>query len=299
MQDMRYSAFIFCAALFSLGRTHAASIDCERCEEWNKEQAPFQIFGNTYYVGTRGLGAVLITSPQGHVLVDGGLPQSAPLIAKHIAQVGFKITDVKIILNSHAHYDHAGGIAELQKLSGAKVLASDAATQALKTGKGDPSDPQLFDLLPFPPVSHVQSINDSKTVAVGPISLSVIHTPGHAPGGTSWTWQSCEATRCLRIVYGDSLNAVADGSFKFSGDRRRPNAGAEMSRSFAALAAAQCDILITVHTEFTKLWSVFDEKGLGKREELIDAAACSRYADGARARFEKRLDSEKMPERAP
>jgi metallo-beta-lactamase class B len=291
--SMRYSAFIFCSALLSLGSTHAASIDCASCEAWNKEQAPFQIFGNTYYVGTHGLGAVLITSPQGHVLIDGGLPQSAPLIAKHIAQVGFKVTDVKVILNSHAHYDHAGGISELQKLSGAKVLASNAAMTALKTGKAEPNDPQFAVLLPFPPVSNVQSINDNGTVTVGPIALNVIHTPGHAPGGTSWTWRSCEATRCLDIVYGDSLNAVSDDSFKYSGDRRYPNAKAELSRSMAAVAAARCDILITVHTEFSKLWSVFDENGKGKREELVDAAACSRYADGARARFEKRLDSEK------
>lgn len=290
---MRYSAFIFCCALLSLGQAHAASVDCASCEAWNKEQAPFQIFGNTYYVGTHGLGAVLITSPQGHVLIDGGLPQSAPLIAKHIAQVGFKVTDIKIILNSHAHYDHAGGIAELQKLSGAKVLASDAATQALKTGKAEPNDPQFSVLLPFPPVSHVQSLNDDKTVTVGPISLSVIHTPGHAPGGTSWTWQSCEDKRCLDIVYGDSLNAVSDDSFKYSGDKRYPNARAELSRSLAAVATARCDILITVHPELSKVWSVFDEHGAGKREELVDAASCSRYADAAKTRFEKRLDSEK------
>ena len=290
---MRYSAFIFCSALLSLGTTHAASIECASCEAWNKDQAPFQIFGNTYYVGTRGLGAVLITSPQGHVLIDGGLPQSAPLIAKHIAQAGFKVTDIKIILNSHAHYDHAGGIAELQKLSGAKVLASDAATKALKTGKAEPSDPQFSVLLPFPPVSRVQSLDDDKTVTLGPIALNVIHTPGHAPGGTSWTWQSCEATRCLDIVYGDSLNAVSDDSFKYSGDKRYPNARAELSRSLAAVAGARCDILITVHAELSKLWSVFDENGVGKREELVDPASCSRYADTAKVRFQKRLDSEK------
>src|SRR5688500_16852338 len=105
----------------------AASIDCGPCAAWNKDQAPFQVYGNTYYVGTRGLSAVLITSPQGHVLIDGALPQSAPLIARHVEQLGFKMSDVKVILNSHVHYYHAGGIAELQKLSGAKIIASDKA----------------------------------------------------------------------------------------------------------------------------------------------------------------------------
>ena len=111
----------------------AASIDCESCEAWNADQAPFQIFGNTYYVGVRGLSSVLITSADGHILLDGALPQSAPLIAHHVEQLGFKMSDVKIILNSHVHYDHAGGIAKLQKLSGAKVIASDIA------GEGSPN----------------------------------------------------------------------------------------------------------------------------------------------------------------
>lgn len=97
------------AGLFSSLTAVAAAIDCENCEAWNQEQAPFQIFGNTYFVGVRGLSAVLITSPGGHVLIDGALPQSAPRIAQHVQQLGFKIEDVKLILNSHVHYDHAGG----------------------------------------------------------------------------------------------------------------------------------------------------------------------------------------------
>ncbi|MDY6949307.1 MAG: MBL fold metallo-hydrolase, partial [Pseudomonadota bacterium] len=126
----RASLMCVLALLSVTGRAHAASIDCSQCEAWNREQAPFRIFGNTYYVGPHGLSAVLITSPAGHVLIDAALPQSAPLIARHVQQLGFEMSDVKIILNSHAHYDHAGGIAELQKLSGAKVLASDLAVEA-------------------------------------------------------------------------------------------------------------------------------------------------------------------------
>src|SRR5687767_8374030 len=118
-------------------QVQAAAIDCTRCEAWNQEQAPFQIYGNTYYVGPRGLSSVLITSPQGHVLIDGALPQSAPLIAKHIEQLGFKISDVKLILSSHVHFDHVGGLAELQKLSGAKVIASDIAAPFLRSGTVD------------------------------------------------------------------------------------------------------------------------------------------------------------------
>src|SRR5215217_2594029 len=128
-----YRAWIFAACILPW-LALAASIDCEHCDSWNQEQAPFRIFGNTYFVGVRGLSSVLITSADGHVLIDGALPQSAPLIARHVAQLGFKMRDVKVILNSHVHYDHAGGIALLQKLTVAKVIASDIAAEVLRTG---------------------------------------------------------------------------------------------------------------------------------------------------------------------
>jgi metallo-beta-lactamase class B len=281
--------------LFSSINAVAASIDCERCAAWNKEQAPFRIFGNTYYVGVHGLSAVLVTSPDGHVLIDGALPQSAPLIAEHVKQLGFKIEDVKFILNSHVHYDHAGGIAELQKMSGAKVVASDIATRVLRAGQVERSDPQFEIHKPFPAVSNVEALGARKSVSVGKLQLQVLHTPGHTPGGTSWFWKSCEAQRCLNVVYGDSLNAVSDDSFKYSGDERYPNARADMTSSIAALAAAPCDILIAAHPELTSLRTLFDEHGKGDRAQLVDASSCKRYAMGARERFEKRLEKERAP----
>src|SRR5688572_15756202 len=235
----------------------AASIDCSACETWNRGQAPFQIFGNTYYVGPRGLGSVLITSTTGHVVIDGALPQSAPMIARHVQQLGFKIEDVKLILNSHTHYDHAGGIAELQKLSGAKVVASDIAAKVLRSGKVERNDPQFEIIEPSPGVSNVEALGARESVSVGKLQLQVIHTPGHTPGGTSWSWKSCEGERCLNVVYGDSLNAVSDNSFKYSGDARYPNASADMTSSIAAIAAAPCDILIAAHPELSSLRSVF------------------------------------------
>ncbi|HVF17508.1 MAG TPA: subclass B3 metallo-beta-lactamase [Steroidobacteraceae bacterium] len=281
-------------ALASCEQSFAAASECPQCEAWNKDQAPFQIFGNTYFVGTRGLSSVLITSPQGHVLIDGALPQSAPLIAAHVEKLGFKVADIKTILNSHVHFDHAGGIAELQKLSEAKVIASDIAAKVLATGKSEASDPQ-FALLPaFPATADVEALGNKTAVNVGPLTLKVIHTPGHTPGGTTWTWQSCEGNRCLNIVYGDSLNAISDKTFKYSGDSRYPQARADVERSIAAFEKAPCDILIAAHPEFTGLWSVFDEQGNGDRTKLVDATACQRYAAAGKSRFAKRLADEKQ-----
>jgi metallo-beta-lactamase class B len=292
---MNRASMMCIAGLLSLvGCASAASLDCTYCETWNREQAPFKLFGNTYYVGPHGLGSLLITSASGHVLIDGALPQSASLIARHVQQLGFKMSDVKVILNTHTHYDHAGGIAELQKLSGAKVIASDLAVNVLRTGKVDRSDPQFGLLLPFPAVSNVEALGARPSIQVGELQLTVIHTPGHAPGGTSWRWQSCEAGRCLNIVYGDSLNAVSDDSFKYSGDPRYPNAAADMTASIAAIAAAPCDILISNHAERTGLWSIVDAQGNVERSRLIDASACKRYAESASKSFAERLEKEKQ-----
>jgi metallo-beta-lactamase class B len=275
------------------GGAEAESIDCSQCEAWNREQAPFQIYGNTYYVGPRGLGSVLITSPAGHVIIDGALPQSAPLIVRNVETLGFKMRDVKVILNSHTHFDHAGGIAELQRLSGAKVIASDVAAEVLRSGRIDPRDPQREVLELSPAVSNVESLGARQAVQVGDLVLHVIHTPGHTPGGTSWRWQSCEGQRCLNMVYADSLTAVSDDSFKYSGDPRYPTAAADIRASIATLAAVPCDILIASHPERTGLWRVFDEQGRGDRAQLVDGGACARYAEEAREWFDRRMGRER------
>lgn len=281
------------ALLLFIGSALAAETACPQCEAWNRDQQPFQIYGNTYFVGTHGLSSVLITSPQGHILIDGALPQSAPLIANHIERLGFAVKDIKIILNSHVHFDHAGGIAELQRLSGARVVASDIAATVLKQGKSDANDPQFGHLPTFPAVTNVEALGSQRNLSAGPIKLKMTPTPGHTPGGTTWTWESCEQQRCLSIVYGDSLNAVSDTSFKYSGDSRYPNARADMEASIAAFDSMRCDVLIAAHPDFTGLWDVIDERGQGDRSKLIDATACKRYASGGRARFEQRLQNEK------
>lgn len=277
----------------ALGSTASAQDECAQCKVWNEDQAPFQIYGNTYYVGTHGLSSVLVTSPQGHVLIDGALPESAPLIAQHIEKLGFKVSDVKVIVNSHVHFDHAGGISELQKRSGAKVVASDIAAKALSSGKSSENDPQFALLPPFAASAKVEALGTKRSVSVGPLTLNVTHTPGHTPGGTTWAWKSCEAERCLNVVYGDSLNAISDKTFKYSGDARYPQAAADMRASIAAFESMPCDILIAAHPEFTGLWSVFDKQGKGDRTKLVDATACKRYAAGGKTRFEQRLQSEK------
>src|SRR5215470_937726 len=171
---------------------------CPSCSMWNAPVAPFRVFGNTYYVGTEGLSSVLITSDRGHVLLDGALSQSAEQIDAHIRTLGFNLKDVKLIVNSHAHYDHAGGIHALQAASGATVAASASGADALKRGENTTDDPQYgfgHDSNEFPRVEKVRVVKDGEVLHVGPLGITAHLTPGHAPGSTTWTWQSCEGTR--------------------------------------------------------------------------------------------------------
>ncbi len=268
---------------------------CTRCEEWNQPQEPVQIFGNTYYVGVRGLSSILITSPQGHVLIDGGSPESAPKIAASVRALGYRMEDVKLILNSHVHFDHAGGIAELQKMSGATVAASEPTALVLKSGHSGPDDPQYGILPAIRTVTTVKIVKDGETLHVGPLALTAHLTPGHTPGGTTWTWQSCERDRCLNMVYADSLNPVSADNFRFSSSRTYPSVKADFAKSFATLSALPCDILLTPHPEVSALWERLAKRDQGDAAALVDPTACKRLADTSRANFQKRLASEAAP----
>jgi len=258
--------------------------DCSSCAEWNAPQAPVKIHGNTYYVGTRGLAAVLITSPEGHVLIDGALPNSAPLILQNIRALGFEPGDIRLILNSHAHFDHAGGIAALQHASGARVAASRPSATVLETGSSEEGDPQHGVLLDYPPVLDVQRFREGDTLRVGPIAVTPHLTAGHTPGGTTWTWRSCDEAGCVDVVFADSQTPISADGFRFS---ESPSAVADFERGFATLETLSCDILVTPHPGASSLW----ERVEGGN--LIDPQACKRYAAAGRQALARRLQTER------
>ena len=273
-------------------------VNCDNCKEWNAPVKPFNVFGNTWYVGTAGLSAVLVTSPQGHILLDGALPQSAPLIIANIKALGFRIEDVKYILNSHAHWDHAGGIAALQRASGATVMASAAAAPVLQSGTNGKDDPQYQanPVVHVAKVSKVGVVGEGDTVKLGPLTLTAHMTPGHTPGGTTWTWTSCEGQRCLDVVYADSLNPYASGDFRYTGKGAgkggTPDISASFEASIAKVAALPCDIIIPVHPGTTDVLGKAARRS-GSDNPLIDANACRAYAAEAGGLLAKRLAKER------
>jgi metallo-beta-lactamase class B len=263
---------------------------CPDCAQWNEPHKPFRIYGNTYYVGTNGLSAILITSEFGHVLIDGGLQESVPNIKANIEALGFKLTDIKAILNSHTHYDHAGGIAELQRLSGADVYALRPANEVLLSGKLTRDDPQFGKPAPvIPPVARVWVAQDEQLLGIGSTRLRAIASPGHTPGSTTWTWESCDSSKCLKMVYADSVTAVGADSYRFS---EHPEVTQNFERTFARLEALPCDVLMTPHPGASKLFERLEQRPGALPEAIKDEAACKRYAQDGRAALAQRLQSE-------
>jgi len=263
---------------------------CTQCAAWNTPERGFRIYGNSYYVGTHGLSAILITSDQGHVLIDAALPESVPHIVANIKALGFRVEDIKLIVNSHIHFDHGGGIAKLQKLSGARVAALPWSADAMQKGLLPKDDPQFGTIVPSPRIAHVERLHDGQTLRVGAIAVTAHFTPGHTPGGTSWTWQSCESARCLQLVYADSVSAVSADGFRYS-DRAQYRHGEDFEGSFSFLESAPCDILITPHPEASDLWKRLDQRAV-KPDALVDPAACRSLAENARERLKQRLAAE-------
>jgi metallo-beta-lactamase class B len=264
-------------------------------ENWNAPQEPFRIFGNTYYVGTAGLSSILIASDAGHILIDAALPQSAPLIEANIRALGFQIRDVRLMLNSHEHYDHAGGLAELQRATGARIAASPAAARALRQGHPTPEDPQYQSSLQarFTAVMNVETIADRTTLRIGPLAITAHFTPGHTPGATTWSWRSCEGTQCVDIVYADSLTPVSDDGFRFTGDGKRPSIADIFRRSITRVEELPCDVILAPHPEFIALTAKLARlKERPAVNPFVESNPCGTYAATAKKRLEARIAAE-------
>jgi metallo-beta-lactamase class B len=274
-----------------------SAILCSSCEEWNRPHEPFKLFGTTYYVGPAGLSSVLISTSEGLVLFDGGLPQSAAVIDANIRKLGFRTQELKLIASSHAHFDHAGGIAALQKLSGARVVASAAGARALERGEPTEDDPQYRSghepKSRFAPVPHVEVVNDGQRLTVGDVTIMAHLTPGHTPGSTTWTWRSCEAGRCIDIVYADSLNPVSDDGFRFSGDAIRPSRVAAFRQSIETVDRLPCDLIVAVHPGLTAMGDKLAARAKGATPDpFIDPNGCHAYAAAALQKLTKRIADE-------
>ena len=266
-----------------------APYECERCTDWNEPQDAFRVHGNTWYVGTAGLSSLLIDTGDGLVLIDGGLPQSAPLIDANIRELGFDPLDIRAILVSHAHFDHAGGVNALQRLSRAKVYTSASGVTPLTTGRLEENDPQYVadsGQGSFPAARHVVAVGDGESVSVGDVDVTAVYTPGHTSNGVTWTWESCALGACYRVVYADSLTAVSAQGFSFGAS----GAATTMIESAGRIADLECDILLSPHPFFFGMHDKLERMDDGN--PFINSLACTFYAEEALSWLEQRLNAE-------
>jgi len=269
-----FSFFLLCTLGF-------AQNNAEQRAQWNIPFKPFRIIGNIYYVGPANVSSFYIQTPQGAILLDGGLPETAPLIEKSIAELGFSIKDVKFLLNSHAHYDHCGGLAELKKLSGARVVASERDRPVLVSAQGGAG--------PFPAVAVDRVIGDRQTVELGGVTLTAYLTPGHTKGCTTWTMPVSDAGKTYQVVFYCSTTVVD----KLVNNSGYPEIASDYERSFAELRKMPCDVFLAPHAGFFNLEEKRKQLESGKLDAFVDPTEMKKYVDESERSFRKQLAQQK------
>jgi metallo-beta-lactamase class B len=262
----------------------AWALACKDSDDWERPAPPVRIHANTYMVGTCGITSILITGTDGDILIDGGTEADADIIANNIQNLGFKLSDVRIILHSHEHFDHVGGIARLQQLSGAQLYASPEAAKAFETGTAGVGDPQAGMHKPFPSAHADRIIHDGQPVRLGNLYLTPMTTPGHTPGALSWHWVACDGGVCRTIVYADSLTPVSRDDYRFSD---HPAYVAAYRASLEKIRKEDCEILLTPHPSASNMRDRF--VGLAPLE---DENACRDYANKMSKALDERLAKE-------
>jgi len=267
-------------------------------DRWTAAQTPYQIHGDSYYVGSVGLAAILITGDDGHVLVDVPMDQNVAPLLQNIRALGFEPNDIHTIVFSHAHFDHAGGAARMIAATGAQVYASAAQAVALRSGGIDPKDPQFGMAGNFPAVTNVQVYADGEAVSVGAVRLIGHATPGHTPGSTTWSWRSCEQDHCINMVYADSLTAIGSDSYQYS-DPKYPERLQDFRAGLQSIAELPCDLLISPHPEASDYDKRRKRQLAGEPHALLDKNACRTYAEKAGKRLNRVIERERAASAEP
>jgi metallo-beta-lactamase class B len=235
--------------------------------DWNRPYEPFRVIGNVYYVGTIELGVYLITTPAGHLLIDGGLPQSTPVIEAAIEKAGFKLTDIKVLLTTQAHFDHVGTLAALAAGSGGQVMVMSGDAELVEHGgRGD----YLFgDTSPFDPVKVARVLKDGEMVTLGDQVMYAHHTPGHTKGCTTWSTTVRDNGLTYAVVFAGSTT-VNPGT-RLVHNPSYPGIRADYERSFRLLGAMRPDVFLGAHAGF------FDLDG--KRQRQLAGATPNPFID--------------------
>lgn len=254
---------------------------CKGKETFDDPAPPVRIFGNVWYVGTCNVTVLLLTSPKGHVLVDAATDAAVPGILANIRAAGFDPEDVRWIVSSHEHFDHIGGLAALKRATGAKVIAWKEAAPFLRSGKVSAADPQVQQIHGSAPVAPDRVMNAGQILRAGPLRLTMIATPGHTEGSTSWSWTSCQGADCHKFTYLDSISALPLGTYRFAD---HPDRVAMFRQTFDLIDRMDCGVVLTPHPSV----SAMAERMAGT-EPLQEEEDCRVIVKSARARLDTAL----------
>ena len=251
---------------------------------WNQPVDPFRIAGNLYYVGASDVTSFLITTREGHILIDGGFEETAPMIIANVRRLGFRIEDVRVLLASHAHYDHAGGLAALEQASGATFYSSRGDAPLFE--RGGRRDPQFRDRFPFPPIEPDRLIEDGGEITLGDATLVARLTPGHTPGCTTWTTTTRDEVASYDVVF--LCSPTVPASYRLTANRRYPDAAADYRRQFETLRSLDPDIWLASHGSF------FDLQGKRRAGSFVDPEGYRAFLQAQERAFQEHVAGESI-----
>lgn len=253
---------------------------------WNVPHRPFHLVGNVHYVGTAGIGSYLITTPAGNILLDGGTPQGAKLIERNIEDLGYKLRDTKYLLNSHAHFDHAGGLAQLKRDTGATLVVSEADAPLLEAGHHDSYGGNWG--YSFPRVHPDRLIHDGDTVRLGGVTMTAMLTPGHTKGCTTWLLNTEQSGRRLRVIFYGSTSVPG---YPLQHNREYPNIVDDYQATFEKLKHTEADVFLSNHTELFNMDAKLLRVSRSGPNPFIDPQELARVVAASEADFKSKLAS--------
>jgi len=257
--------------------------------EWNQPVEPFRIFGPLYYVGASDVTAFAFATSDGLIVLDGGSPETAPQIRRNLETLGFGIDQVKVLINTHAHVDHAGGLAELKRASGARMVASEGDAPLLEAGgKGDFA---FGDEIPYPPVTVDRRVRDGDTLTLGGLTLTANVTAGHTKGCTTWT-AKLESGGVVRDAVFICSTSVADPErYRLADNPDYPTIAEDYEATFARLRSLPCDLFLASHGSFFGLAEKAKrlQMGLGMTNPFVDPQGYRDYVERSERRFRELL----------
>jgi metallo-beta-lactamase class B len=258
---------------------------------WTASHKPFHIVGPIDYVGTRGIAVYLIHTKAGLILLDSGPAEAVPVVERNIAALGYRLRDVKIVLTTHAHWDHVAGLAAIKRDTGARLFASPGDRGALESGR-PPSEYLDGETSTFAPVRVDATLTDGKPVRLGGVEMMPVITPGHTPGCTSWTMQVRENGRPLSVIFPCSLTVAGN---KLIGNQGYPAIVRDFRASFARLGKLKANVVLPARPEFADVLGRAQRRDAGDPQAFIASQVLPQLVASSKVAFAQELKKQEQP----